>query len=224
MTDIDTVPVLVIDGPAGAGKSTVAVLVAKHLNYHLLVSGSLYRTLALLAIENHLSEEDKQALLALIPKIQIEFILDESVSRVHLNGSDVTDALRSEDCATLASRIAEIPELRSALLSYQHTFRRSPGLVAEGRDMGTVVFPSAKNKVFLTADLEERARRRLTQLNAVGLNGTLASLCHQLMVRDRRDRERCVAPLKVADDATVIDTTGKSIDSVVEEVNALVNS
>ncbi len=218
------VPVITIDGPAGAGKSTVSVLLAKQLGYHLLISGSLYRILALLVIEKHLDENDTSALAALIPAMRVEFMLRADVAQVRLGGRDVTQALSGEDCATLASCIAEVPALRAELLKYQHTFRRPPGLVAEGRDMGTVVFPDAKLKVFLTADLEERVQRRLKQLNNRGLNDNLAALYKRLAERDRRDKSRSVAPLQPADDAVVVNTTRRSIAAVVKEVEKLINS
>ncbi len=216
------VPVIAIDGPAGAGKSTIAVLVARRLGYHLLVSGALYRALALLVLEQRLNAKDTRALTALVPAMRVEFELDAAAARVRLNGEDVTRELSGEDCAALASRIAGMPALRAALLKYQRGFRRLPGLVAEGRDMGTVVFPEAKPKVFLTAALEERARRRLKQLNDRGLSDNLAALCERLATRDERDKSRTVAPLKPADDAAMVDTTGKSINAVVKEIETLV--
>ena len=217
------VPVVTIDGPAGAGKSTIAALVATKFNYHLLVSGSLYRVLALFTLEKDLDAEDTQALVALIPEMQVEFIPIEGTVCVRLHGRDVTQILSGEDCALVASRIAQLPEVRANLLKYQHAFRRPPGLVAEGRDMGTVVFSGAKLKVFLTADLEERARRRFKQLSDRGFNGNLATLYEQLAARDERDKHRSIAPLKPALDATVIDTTGKSINTILEEIETLVN-
>ena len=218
----ETVPVVTIDGPAGAGKSTVAALIAKRFDYHLLISGSLYRALALLAIERRLNVEDVPALIALVARMRIEFSPSEGATRVRLNGHDVTAALGEEGCAAFASRVAEIPQLRAELLGYQHTFRRLPGLVAEGRDMGTVVFPGAKVKIFLSADLEERARRRLKQLNDGGLNGNFADLYRRLAARDERDKNRSVAPLKPANNTALIDTTGKSIAATVQEIEILV--
>ncbi len=217
------VPVVAIDGPAGSGKSTVAVLTAKRFGYHLLISGSLYRAVALLAIEKRLSAEDMQVLTALIPALRVEFSSAAGAVRVRLDGRDVTRALGGEDCAALASRIAAAPRLRAALLERQHAFRRAPGLVAEGRDMGTVVFPGAKVKVFLTADLEERARRRLKQLSDRGLNDSLESLYARLAARDERDQSRAIAPLQPADDAVTVDTTGKSLNQVMKEIETLVS-
>ena len=216
-------PVVTIDGPAGAGKSTIAMLTAKRLDYHLLVSGSIYRAVAFLALEKRLGAEDVESLVGLVPMLRIEFGLTDDAVRVRLEGKDVTRALSGEDCAALASRIAVMPVLRAALLERQRAFRRMPGLVAEGRDMGTVVFPEAGVKVFLTADLEERARRRFKHLIERGLNGSLANLYDQLAARDRRDKSRPVAPLKPAGDAVTVDTTGKSISRVVEEIETLVS-
>lgn len=218
----EAVPVVTIDGPAGAGKSTVAALIAKGFNYHLLISGSLYRALALSAIEKRLSAEDVPALISVVARMRLEFSPHRGAPRVRLNGRDVTAALGEENCATFASRVAEAPRLRAELLGFQRGFRRLPGLVAEGRDMGTVVFPGAKVKIFLSADLEERARRRLKQLNDGGLSGNFADLYRKLAARDERDENRPVAPLKPADDTMLIDTTGKSVADVVREIEILV--
>ena len=221
MIGVKAVPVIAIDGPAGVGKSSVAALLAKRLDYHLLISGSLYRALALQAIDGHLDMQDRDNLLELIASMRVSFVLDGDVAQVHLNGVDVSDLLHGEECASLASRMAEIPELRSRLLAYQHAFRRPPGVVAEGRDMGTVVFPQAQAKVFLIADFEERVRRRFQQLNDTGLNVSLARLRSQLQVRDERDKKRNIAPLKPASGAVVIDTTTKSVGMIVKEIEII---
>ena len=223
MNDAELPPVVAIDGPAGAGKSTIAALISKRFDYHLLISGSLYRALALLTFETDLDASNVHSLIGHLPRMRVRFTPDADSVRVHLNKRDVTRLMSSEDCAAVASRIAQMPALRTALLQYQRDFRRSPGLVAEGRDMGTVVFPDVRLKVFLTAELEERARRRLKQLNDRGLSGNLAHLYQQLAVRDESDKSRPVAPLKPAPDATIIDTTGKSIDTVATEIGSLVN-
>ena len=216
------VPVVAVDGPAGSGKSTVAALLARKLGYHVLISGSLYRAAALLCLRKNISSKGRsEDMLSVISELFIKFITEDGAVRAMLNGEDVTVALAGEACGERASQLACIPALRTALLERQRDFRQMPGLVADGRDMGTVVFPDAEVKVFLTASLKERAKRRLRQLNNDGFDGNLRLLCEQLAERDRRDVGRRVAPLKPAAGAAIIDTTDKTASAVVAEIIAL---
>ncbi|MDQ3796339.1 MAG: (d)CMP kinase [Pseudomonadota bacterium] len=218
------VPVIAIDGPGGAGKGTVSRLLAQRLGYTLLESGALYRALALAALQRGISLDNTAGLSGLAAELNVTFTSDaQNQARTVLFGRDVTDALCSEACGSAASRLASIPAVRAALLSRQRDFRRSPGLVAEGRDMGTVVFPDAKPKIFLTASLEERARRRYKQLMEQGFSANLDILLKELADRDERDVKRAVAPLIPAQDAVVIDSTGHGIDEVLASVLSLVD-
>ena len=216
------VPVLTIDGPSGAGKGTVSRLVAWRLGWHYLDSGALYRAVGVAASWADLDLADPAALVRCTFDTEVRFDEDGSTLRVFVNGSDATDELRLETTGTVASAIAAIPEVRAALKERQRVFRREPGLVADGRDMGTVIFPDATCKVFLTASAEERARRRHNQLKGKGVSVTFDGLLREILARDARDAQRTVAPLKPADDAVLIDTTGLSIEEVVERVLALV--
>ena len=216
------VPVLTIDGPSGAGKGTVSRLVAGRLGWHYLDSGALYRAVGVAASWADLDLSDPAALVRCTFDTDIRFQDDGGNLRVIVNGTDATDELRLETTGTLASAIAAIPEVRAALKERQRAFRREPGLVADGRDMGTVIFPDATTKVFLTASAEERARRRHNQLKDKGVSVTFDGLLREILSRDARDAQRAVAPLKPADDAVLLDTTGLSIDEVVDRVLALV--
>ena len=216
------VPVLTIDGPSGAGKGTVSRLVAGRLGWHYLDSGALYRAVGVAASWADLDLSDPAALVRCTFDTDIRFQDDGWNLRVIVNGTDATDELRLETTGTLASAIAAIPEVRAALKERQRAFRREPGLVADGRDMGTVIFPDATTKVFLTASAEERARRRHNQLKEKGVSVTFDGLLREILSRDARDAQRAVAPLKPADDAVLLDTTGLSIDEVVDRVLALV--
>jgi cytidylate kinase len=213
-------PILTIDGPSGSGKGTIARAVADRLGWHLLDSGALYRAVGYAAGMAGLDLSDAEAVTRCAQTMKIRFRdpKDGGETRVIVNGHDATDELRTETAGAAASAIAAIPSVRQALVDLQLSFRRPPGLVADGRDMGTVIFPDAPYKVFLTASASERAKRRYKQLKEKGLDVTLASLLHEIEARDARDASRAVAPLKPAADAVVVDTTGMSIEQVVAKV------
>jgi len=219
VTEPSAIPVLTIDGPSGSGKGTIARRVADHLGWHLLDSGALYR---LVAVDAHkkgvdLGEIDQLARLA--EDLDVAFLTSESGDElIMLDGEDVTAAVRSEGAGIGASSVAVLPAVRQALLGRQRAFRRLPGLVADGRDMGTQVFADAALKVFLTASADERAERRHKQLKDKGIDVSLAAVLRDIVDRDRRDSERSVAPLKPADDARVLDSSGKPIEEVVQTV------
>lgn len=208
------VPVITIDGPTASGKGTVAREVAYRLGFHFLDSGMLYRITALLALRKSLSPTGESALVQAVEKMQCRF----SGGNVLLSGEDVTEAIRQEEVGLMASQVASIPAVRSALFDRQLRFRQPPGLVADGRDMGTVVFPDADMKVFLTASAEARAERRYKQLIEKGISANIASLRDDLLERDRRDMERAVAPLVSAEDAFHLDTSDIDAKEAIERV------
>lgn len=216
-------PVITIDGPSGAGKGTVSVILARRLGFHYLDSGALYRLLAVAAARHQVTLDNIDGLAVLAAHMDILFRMapGDAEPSITLEGEDVTRLLRGEQIGAQASRIATIPEVRAALLRRQRVFARPPGLVADGRDMGTVVFPDAALKVFLTASADERARRRYNQLIGKGETASLRDLVAQVSERDERDRTRPVAPLRPAEDATVMDSTTMTIDAVVEAILAL---
>lgn len=218
----DSIPVLTIDGPSGAGKGTVSRIVANRLGWHYLDSGALYRAVGVAASWANLDISDPAALVRCTFDTRVSFSDAEHGLRVLVNDVDATDELRLETTGAVASAIAAFPEVRSALKERQRAFRQPPGLVADGRDMGTVIFPDAPFKVFLTASAEERAERRYKQLKDKGVSVTLDGLLREILARDARDAQRTVAPLRPAEDAVLIDTTGLSIEQVVERVLALV--
>jgi cytidylate kinase len=220
------IPVLAIDGPSGSGKGTISRAVADALGWHLLDSGALYRAVGFAAGEEgiDLSDADAVTRCAETTKISFRDPKDGHETRVIVNGHDATDELRTETAGAAASAIAAIPSVRSALFDKQRSFRRPPGLVADGRDMGTVIFPDASFKVFLTASAEERAKRRYKQLKEKGLNVTLSSLLREIEARDERDANRKVAPLKPALGALIVDTTGMPVADVVQKVLAVVRT
>jgi cytidylate kinase len=214
-------PVITIDGPSGSGKGTVAGLLAKHLGWCLLDSGALYRLLAF-AARNHgvdLTNEEALKLLAAHLDVQFETVAGGG-QRIILEGEDVTHSIRNEQIGSGASQVASLPAVRDALLQRQRAFQEEPGLVADGRDMGTVVFPDAPLKIFLTASAEERARRRYLQLKAKGDDVSLPSLLEEICARDERDTQRAVAPLKPAQDAIQLDSTELSIEQVLERIRS----
>jgi cytidylate kinase len=224
MTTNDSVPVITIDGPSGSGKGTIARAVADRLGWHMLDSGAIYRAVGHAAGTRDIDLDDAGAVARCAAEARIAFRDpgDGGDTRVIVDGEDVTDAIRTETAGAAASALAALPEVRKALVDKQLAFRQSPGLVADGRDMGTVIFPDAPFKVFLTASPAERAERRYKQLKAKGLDVTLSSLLHEIELRDARDASRTVAPLRPAADAVVIDTTGQPIPAVVDRVLAVV--
>ena len=213
-----TVPVITIDGPGGSGKGTVAGLLARQLGWKLLDSGALYRLLAFAARNHAIDLVNESALKTLAAHLDVQFIAQEGGQRIILEGEEVTDLIRTEQVGDGASQVAALPCVREALLQRQRDFLETPGLIADGRDMGTVVFPQAPLKIFLTAGAEERARRRFLQLKAKGEDVNLASLLEEIRVRDARDTQRSVAPLIPADDAIVLDSTELSIEQVLERI------
>ncbi len=215
----ESAPVLTIDGPSGSGKGTIARRVAHALGYHLLDSGALYRLTALAAARRGVALDDADGLADVAQALDVRFDSDEAGDeRIWLEGEDVSLEIRTEEAGAGASAVAAIPAVRQALLERQRAFRKPPGLVADGRDMGTQVFPCAPLKVFLTASAEERARRRHKQLKDKGLDVSLAALSRDIEDRDRRDSERSVAPLRPAEDARILDSSGQSIEAVTNTV------
>ncbi|AYF35022.1 (d)CMP kinase [Vreelandella alkaliphila] len=214
-------PVLTIDGPGGAGKGTISGLVAERLGWHLLDSGALYRLTAQAALKHDVALDDEVSLALLAAQLDVAFPVLDGQPRTLLEGEDVSRAIRTEQAGERASRVAALPQVREALLQRQRDFQQSPGLVADGRDMGTVVFPDAALKIFLTASAQERARRRHLQLQEAGVSASLSSLLKEIQARDARDTQRSVAPLKPADDAITLDTTCLSIPEVVDQLTEL---
>ncbi len=213
MAEPGAVPVVAIDGPGGAGKGTVCQALAEELGWHLLDSGSLYRLVALDALEQGLQLEDETSVAALAEALDVRFDGGE----ILLRGREVGEAIRSEACSQGASRVAALPGVRRALVARQRRFRQPPGLVADGRDMGSNIFPDAGLKIFLTASVEERARRRYKQLIEKGIGVSLSALSRDLAERDRRDAERADAPLRACPDARILDTTEMPIEAVVAQ-------
>ncbi|BBL34808.1 cytidylate kinase [Nitrosomonas stercoris] len=208
------IPVITLDGPSASGKGTIAHLVAQALGFHYLDSGVLYRLVALAAMKHAIAAEDEPNIVAMARCLNVSFV----DATVQLDGVDVSEAVRAEICGEYASRIAQYPTLREVLLDRQRNFRELPGLVTDGRDMGSVVFPDATLKIYLTADAEERARRRYKQLIEKGINANIADLVASLRERDERDSKRLASPLQQCEDTHLLDTTGFSIDQVVNQV------
>ena len=220
------IPVLTLDGPSGVGKGTVASIIAQKLDWHLLDSGAIYRAFAIVASNNDIKIDDIDGLLKLANNFDISFKLNSNHEplNVYLNNVEVSSELRTEKTAALASQFAKIESLRKVLLVKQRQFKKLPGLVADGRDMGTVVFPDAPFKVFLTAEVSERAKRRLKQLQESGIAGNISHTLAEVQKRDERDANRQYSPLKPAKDALVIDTTNLTINEVITKVMALIKA
>lgn len=219
MTNKQIIPIITIDGPSGTGKGTLCHLLAEHLGWHILDSGSIYRVLALAAWQKKIDFTNVAALVFIAQHLDVRFEMDpQQNGRVILEGQNVCDTIRSEQCGQNASRIAVIPEVREALLERQRAFATRPGLVTDGRDMGTIVFPQALLKLYLFASAQERAERRYFQLKAKGIDVSLAQVIDELAQRDARDTARLYAPLTPAADAIHIDTTGLTIVHVFKNV------
>ncbi|NAW61965.1 (d)CMP kinase [Vibrio sp. V31_P5A7T61] len=216
--------VITVDGPSGAGKGTLCMLLAKKLGFQLLDSGAIYRVLALAAIHHGVDPDSEEALVPLATHLDVEFIAEGDLVKVILEGEDVSKALRKEETGMAASKIAALPRVREALLRRQRAFEQGKGLVADGRDMGTVVFPEAAVKIFLDASAEERARRRYKQLQLKGLDVKFDALLSEIQERDDRDRNRSVAPLRPAEGSLLLDSTTLSIDDVVAQALQYIES
>lgn len=213
-------PIITIDGPSGVGKGTTTLKLAQHLQWHTLDSGAIYRVLAFAAHQQTISLADENALSTLAAQINLQFTPNAAQEdiQVYLNQQDVSKSIRTEACGTAASQLAILPTVRQALLTKQRAFHQPPGLVADGRDMGTVVFPNADLKFFLTASIEARAHRRYKQLMQKGIDANMHSLVTEIASRDKRDQERNTAPLIPAQDALAIDTTMLSIEAVLRQM------
>lgn len=219
------IPVIAIDGPSGSGKGTIARRVAAALGFRLLDSGALYRLVALAGSRQGVAVDDQEGHAEVARGLDVQFEMDEAgEERILLAGTDVTGIIRTETAGAEASRVAAMPPVRSALLARQHAFSQPPGLVADGRDIGTVVFPGALLKVYLTASPDARAQRRHKQLKEKGLTVNIAALSQEIRERDLRDSSRPVAPLRPAADAVILDSTGLTIEQVVDQVLALARS
>ncbi len=215
-------PVITIDGPSGAGKGTISTMLANKLGWHFLDSGAIYRVLAIAAMHHQIDCDDEVALLPLASSLDVNFETVKDGCKIVLEGEDVTYSIRTEEVGNMASKIASLPRIREALLRRQRAFKDTPGLVADGRDMGTVVFPNADAKIFLTASAEERAQRRYKQLKEKGHDVSITRLLADIQARDERDANRTVAPLVPAEDAFVLDSTHLSIEQVIEKITQIV--
>ncbi|HBQ1879331.1 (d)CMP kinase [Klebsiella pneumoniae] len=211
------IPVITIDGPGGAGKGTLCKAMAEALGWHLLDSGAIYRVLALAALHHHVDVESEEALVPLAAHLDVRFISTDGNLEVVLEGEDVSSEIRTQEVANAASKVAAFPRVREALLRRQRAFRELPGLIADGRDMGTVVFPDAPVKIFLDASADVRAHRRMRQLQEKGFDVNFERLLSEIKERDDRDRNRAVAPLVPAADALVLDSTELNIEQVIEK-------
>ncbi len=217
-------PVIAIDGPAGVGKTTVACSLARHMHYHILPSGTFYRSAAFLAAQEGIAEQDLESLVACVKTMHLEFTLHDDSLAVFLNGRECGELLYDDAWAIPASNLAALPGLRAELVAKQRAIRLPPGLVAEGRDMGSVIFPDARWKFFLTASVDERVKRRLGQLNATGEGVSLEGLREGIVQRDNKDTSRRVAPLVPAQTAITVDTTFRTVAQTVRHLAALVDN
>jgi cytidylate kinase len=214
-------PVITVDGPSGSGKGTIAMQLAEDLGWHFLDSGALYRLVAVAAIDRGIAADDEKALGNVAASLDVNFGVSGDGMVILLDGNYITGRLRSEQVSVLSSKISAFRSVRSALVERQRAFRKLPGLVADGRDMGTVIFPDATLKIFLTASAEARAQRRYKQLKGKGESVNLSRLFRDIEERDERDSSRAVSPLKPADDAHIIDSTGMSIKEVLQKIHKL---
>jgi CMP/dCMP kinase len=218
-SQITPIPIITLDGPSGAGKGTLSKLLADKLGWHYLDSGAIYRVLALAAIKKKIPDDNVALLVVAAKELDLQFIIvGGSSQKIVLAGEDITLAIREESCGKLASKISAIPDVRAQLIATQHSFCRPPGLIADGRDMGTTVFPGATFKFFLTATSEERAKRRLRQLQEQGINASLDQVLKDMIARDERDSKRAISPTKPDPAAVIIDTTRLSIDEVLQQI------
>jgi len=221
-----TVQIITIDGPSGSGKGTLAAKLAAHYQFHLLDSGALYRLLGLSLHHHDLLDSLDTKLpecVQIATNLDIQFVSTDTGVQVWLDGEDVSQTIRTERVGEFASKVAAIPELRTALVSRQHAFAQAPGLVADGRDMATSIFPNAQAKIYLTASAESRAQRRVKQLQGMGLDVKISDILANIIARDKRDTERAVAPLKPADDAYIIDSSDLNIDEVFQLMTTYVD-
>ena len=222
-----TVQIITIDGPSGSGKGTLAAKIAAHYGFHLLDSGALYRLLGLSLQQQDLLESldsELEKCVHIATNLDIQFTSTATGIQVWLEGEDVTNTIRTERVGEFASKVAAIPELRAALVGRQHAFAQAPGLVADGRDMATSIFPNAQAKIYLTASAESRANRRVKQLQGMGLDAKISDILANIQARDKRDMERTVAPLKPATDAYIIDSSELGIDEVFNLMTAYIDS
>ncbi|NMM42220.1 (d)CMP kinase [Pseudoalteromonas arctica] len=219
-------PVITVDGPSGSGKGTVCRLLADKLGWDVLDSGAIYRVLALAALHHQIALDNEEALVPLAANLDVQFLVDSQTNagKVILEGEDVSTTIRNEEVGAAASKVAALPRVREALLRRQRAFRTENGLIADGRDMGTVVFQDAPLKIYLTASAEERARRRFVELNERGLDVTLSGLLEDIQARDERDMNRAVAPLVPADDAIELDTSELNAQQVFDKVMTLLDA
>jgi cytidylate kinase len=219
-------PVITVDGPSGSGKGTVCRLLADKLGWDVLDSGAIYRVLSLAALHHQIALDNEEALVPLAANLDVQFLIDSQTNagKVILEGEDVTTTIRNEEVGAAASKVAALPRVREALLRRQRAFRTENGLIADGRDMGTVVFPDAPLKIYLTASAQERARRRFVELNERGLDVTLSGLLEDIQARDDRDMNRAVAPLVPAEDAIELDTSELNAQQVFDKVITLLDA